>query len=43
MLMIGRVALLYQTTRWTEVSGAYNKRTREFDIVDEATYRKSML
>lgn len=41
MLMVGRVALLYQTTDGT-VSGAYNKETKQFDIVDEATYRKSI-
>lgn len=41
MLMVGRVALLYQTTDGT-VSGAYNKETKQFEIVDEATYRKSI-
>ena len=41
MLMVGRVALLYQTTDGT-ISGAYNKNTKSFDIVDEATYRKSI-
>lgn len=41
MLMIGRVALLYQTTDG-EISGAYNKLTREFEVVDQATYQKSM-
>lgn len=41
MLMVGRVALLYQTTDGT-VSGAYNKETKQFEVVDEATYRKSI-
>ncbi|MBL4602804.1 MAG: DUF3450 domain-containing protein [Emcibacteraceae bacterium] len=41
MLMVGRVALLYQTTDGL-ISGAYNKKTRQFDIVDEGTYRKSI-
>lgn len=41
MLMIGRVALLYQTTDGL-VSGAYNKETREFEVVDEGTYQKSI-
>lgn len=41
MLMVGRVALLYQTTDGT-ISGAYNKETKQFEIVDEATYRKSI-
>ncbi len=41
MLMVGRVALLYQTADGS-VSAVYNKQTREFDEVDEATYRKSL-
>lgn len=41
MLMIGRVALLYQTTDGL-ISGAYNRDTRQFEIVDEGTYRKSI-
>jgi hypothetical protein len=41
MLMIGRVGLLYQTSDGL-VSGAFNKVTREFEIVDEATYAKSI-
>lgn len=41
MLMVGRVALLYQTTDGT-ISGAYNKETKQFEVVDEATYRKSI-
>ncbi|MBT5073544.1 MAG: DUF3450 domain-containing protein [Kordiimonadaceae bacterium] len=41
MLMVGRVALLYQTTDGL-VSGAYNKETRAFEVVDEATYQRSM-
>ena len=41
MLMIGRVALLYQTTDGL-ISGAYNKKTREFEVVDEDTYQKSI-
>jgi len=41
MLMIGRVALLYQTTDGL-VSGAYNKETGQFEIVDQATYQKSI-
>ena len=41
MLMVGRVALLYQTTDGL-VSGAYNKDTREFEIVDQGTYQRSI-
>ncbi|MCP5382968.1 MAG: DUF3450 domain-containing protein [Kordiimonadaceae bacterium] len=41
MVMVGRVALLYQTTDGL-ISGAYNKATKEFEIVDPATYRKSI-
>ncbi len=41
MLMVGRVALLYQTTDGL-VSGAYNKETREFEIVDQGTYQRSI-
>jgi len=41
MLMVGRVALLYQTTDGL-ISGAYNKETRAFEIVDEGTYRSSI-
>jgi hypothetical protein len=41
MLMVGRVALLYQTTDG-EVSGAYNKDTKEFEVVDQATFQKSI-
>lgn len=41
MLMVGRVALLYQTTDGL-ISGAYNKETKEFEVVDEGTYRSSI-
>jgi len=41
MLMIGRVGLLYQTTDGL-ISGAFNKVTGEFEVVDEATYAKSI-
>lgn len=41
MLMIGRVALLYQTTDGL-VSGAYNKGTGQFEVVDQGTYQKSI-
>ncbi len=41
MLMVGRVALLYQTTDG-EISGAYNKETKEFEIVDAGTYRNQI-
>ncbi|MDG1438286.1 MAG: DUF3450 family protein, partial [Emcibacteraceae bacterium] len=41
MLMVGRVALLYQTTDGL-VSGAYNKTTREFEVVDQDTFQKSL-
>lgn len=41
MLMVGRVALLYQTTDG-EISGAYNKDTGEFEVVDQATFQKSL-
>ena len=41
MLMIGRVALLYQTTDGL-ISGAYNKATGQFEEVDQGTYQKSI-
>lgn len=41
MLMVGRVALLYQTTDG-QVSGAYNKETREFEIVSAGDFQKSI-
>lgn len=41
MLMVGRVALLYQTADGL-FSAAYNKDTREFEEVDEGTFRKSL-
>jgi hypothetical protein len=41
MLMVGRVALLYQTTDG-EVSGAYNKKTGEFEVVSADTFQKSI-
>lgn len=37
-LQIGRVALLYQTTD-TEVSGMWNKETRQFEQLDKSAYR----
>jgi hypothetical protein len=41
MLMVGRVALLYQTSDGS-VSAAYNKETKQFDEVDEGTYKNSI-
>lgn len=41
MLMVGRVALLYQTTDG-QISGAYNKETRQFETVSADEFRKSI-
>jgi len=41
MLMVGRVALLYQTSDGS-VSAAYNKVTKSFEEVDEGTYKNSI-
>jgi len=41
MLMVGRVALLYQTTDG-QISGAYNKETRQFETVSASDFQKSI-
>ncbi len=41
MLMVGRVALLYQTTDG-QISGAYNKETRQFEIVSADDFQKAI-
>lgn len=41
MLMVGRVALLYQTTDGL-ISGAYNKDTRQFEIVSADEFQRSI-
>ena len=42
MLMVGRVALLYQT-RDGQVSGAWDKQAQEWVVLDPAEYRKSIM
>ena len=41
MLMVGRVALLYQTTDG-QISGAYNKESRQFEIVSADEFQKAI-
>ena len=42
ILMVGRVALVYQTTD-TQKSGAYNSKTRQWESIDSGDYRAAIL
>ena len=40
--MVGRIALVYQTTD-TQISGAYNKATGQWEQIDSGEYRAAIL
>lgn len=42
ILMVGRVALVYQTTD-TQKSGAYNRKTGQWESIDSGDYRAAIL
>lgn len=42
ILMVGRVALVYQTTD-TQKSGAYNRKTGQWEAIDSGDYRAAIL